>query len=188
MTAPKRQRETHSALCLPEGVQPCAKPTAQRLSRRVARLLAIASMIATVAGCEGALTASTAGQLVTESSKASTLFDAGVVFADRENYLCIPFAQLGLADIEVPLSVDSSCECVHPSIVSYHTPQGRDARAVLLRFAKEDSQETPSTEPGTSSNSAVNLGVVIDMKLADGSDKQFTVNLLHTSLAEEIAP
>jgi hypothetical protein len=148
-------------------------------------------MTAAVAGCEGALPAGIGEQAVVESSVTRTEIEAGIVFADRESYLCLSFERLGLADGDVVTSVNSSCECVQPSVVSYRSPRGQNAHAVLLRFVEEDSKNSPQTELEPSDfavSTPVNLGVLIDVKLADGSDKQFTVNLLHTSLAQEVAP
>lgn len=149
-------------------------------------------MTAALAGCEGALSAGTAEQKIAEPlSNAPVAVDAGIVFSDRENYLCLPFDQLGLAADDVVSSVSSSLECVQPSVVSYRSPQEQSAYAVLLRFVKEDSKNSPQTELETSGFAVatpVNLGVLIDVKLADGSEKQFSVNLLHTSLTQEVAP
>jgi hypothetical protein len=148
-------------------------------------------MTAAVAGCEDALPAGTARLVVVEPSTTRTEIDAGIVFADRENYLCLSFERLGLAEGEVVTSVSSSCECIQPSVVSYRGTQERLAHAVQLRFVKENSKNTQQPELISSDFAAstpVNLGVLIDVKLADGSDKQFTVNLLHTSLAREVAP
>lgn len=82
----------------------------EQLNGRIASLLAIAAMTAAVAGCEGALTAGTAEQIIAEPlSNAPVVVDAGVIFADRENYLCLEFEQLGLPNGDVVTSVSSSC-------------------------------------------------------------------------------
>ena len=172
-----------SALC---------NPPVQQLNRRIASFLAIASVFATVAGCEGAISVGTAEQIIAEPlSNAPAAVDAGVVFADRENYLCLSFEKLGLVDGDSVSTITSSCECIEPSVVSYRSTRGQTAYAVLLRFVKEESKNARQKELEPSDFAVVtpvNLGVLIDVKLADGSDKQFTVNLLHTSLAQEVAP
>lgn len=141
-------------------------------------------------GCEGVLLASTAERVGAGHSKARVAIDAGVVFSERENYLCAGFDRLGLTD-GVVSSVASSCECVQPSIVAHRSPQGRDANAVLFRLAKAKRNSSRNTEIKGSSDavaSSVSLGGLAGVKLADEAVRQFTVNLLHASLAQEVVP
>lgn len=111
--------------------------TAQQLNSRIASLLVIASMTAAVTGCEGMILGGKTGQAVVKSSATRTEVDAGIILADRESYLCLSFERLGLAEGDVVMSVNSSCECVQPSVVCYRSHQGREANAVLLQFKRK---------------------------------------------------
>lgn len=55
--------------------------------------------------------------------------DAGVVFIREASYRCIPLAEFGIETADQVESVDSSCECVRPRLVSYldDTQVSRDA-------------------------------------------------------------
>jgi hypothetical protein len=147
-------------------------------------------MTVAVAGCEWALSAGTAEQEVAEPLTISPVaIDAGIVFSDRENYLCLPFDHLGLAADDVVSSVSSSCECVQHSVNSYRSTAGRDANAILLRFLKDDknARSTQQEAPSNASITPIALGVLIDLKLTHGSVRQFLVKLLVTTLAKDVA-
>jgi hypothetical protein len=181
LSAPRPSSPKEFILC--EKKQLTSSP-AHQLICRIASFLAIASMAVALAGCRDVLSASIADRAVARTANTRTVIDAGVVFADRESYLCLRLDQVGLAEDDTVASVASSCECVQPSVVSYRSAQGRDANAVLLRFVKDDRNDARRTKLDASNDTLitpVNLGVLIDLQLTEGSVRQFTVNFLHTS-------
>lgn len=103
-------------------------------------------------------------------------FDAGILFADESNYLCIPFDRLGLTDSTQVASIATSCECVRGSVVSFLTPDEMVARAVRLDFAPEAQSLNSPFIP-------VALSVEVMIKIA-GIEKQrvFWIDLVHTTL------
>lgn len=105
--------------------------------------------------------------------------DAGIVFFDRSSYSCLSMKQVGLTeDVEV-ISLQCSCECVKPRLIEYLAEKNRTAKGIMLEFSPElDSDK---------SDLPMNLGICVDIGLADGKSKQVTVNLLHTDLVNTIS-
>ena len=94
-------------------------------NKRVLFVVAAGISIALQSGCgrfAGASSKTLADLSTREQSRESApvIIDAGIVFADEANYLCLPFSRLGIEDSDEVLSVRSSCECSRPYIVSYH--------------------------------------------------------------------
>lgn len=122
------------------------------------------------------------GQAVTAISDRRSI-DAGVVLADRGGYYCFSLEQIGLpldADI---LSVESSCECVQPSIISYVADKQQVRKAILLEFASDDLVKDNSVYDTENDDFPAFLGVVITIALEGGETHEFTVNMVHTILA-----
>jgi len=76
-------------------------------------------------------------------------------------------------------------------LVHYKTVAGGNGRAIMLEFVNEgatgDSRSLPANSEaslGTDAANAVDLGVIVTVELADGGTRKFTVNLLHTTLAD----
>ena len=107
--------------------------------------------------------------------------DAGVIFAGESNYLCIPFKRLGLASSAQITSIETSCECVAGSVVSFQTPTKTVARAVRLDFAPEPLSANSDFVP-------MLLSVQVALEIADvRSKREFSVNLTHAvQFAEEV--
>ena len=102
--------------------------------------------------------------------------EAGIVLGDRAGYLCLPFAELGLDEGAEVVGLESSCECVIPSLVDYAELDGQRRPAVLLEFVKgPDAYSTDPSEPR-----AARLGVIVEATLAGGHVHRFKVDLLHT--------
>jgi hypothetical protein len=120
------------------------------------------------------------------TTESPIVVEAGVIFADRESYLCLPFERLCLPVATSVVSVASSCECVEPQVVAYRTQHGECAKAVLLRFVKEDIEVIDPDAFSSTPIVAASLGVLVDVTLADGSTRSFKVNLLHTLIAREV--
>ncbi len=109
-------------------------------------------------------------------------FDAGVVLAGRTGYLCVPLIQVGLRSDAQVVSVSSSCECLRPQLIEYAVSSTSHAPAILLEYAGEIA---PEDFEGDKVRTTCRLGVVIELVLSDGDLHEFTVNLLHTSIAGE---
>jgi hypothetical protein len=137
-----------------------------------------------VAGCGRPVagTSSEAGGVVQQVPSA---VDAGVVFIDRESYLCLPLERVGLSPDAHVTSIKASCDCVEPSLVKYVAPGGEVEKGLMLRFTVEPAGDS-SSDRGT--QAAMSLGVLIDFQLNDGATHRFTVNLLHTTIAKEDSP
>jgi len=112
------------------------------------------------------------------------LIDAGIIFADRASYLCLPFEKVGLPTDASVVSIESSCDCVSPSLVTYANSESSQASGILLRYVNEstfhgdDPKSLPALPP-------VNLRVVFVLTLAGGRSYEFTVSLMHTYLAQQ---
>ncbi len=113
-------------------------------------------------------------------------FDAGIVFSDRDSYLCLPVEQFGLPSDAAIESLKSSCECVQPNVVEYVTQRGTLAKAVMLNFVAESALFDDQASSFDGDFRAAQLGVLIDVNLANGAAHQFTVLLLSTHLAAKI--
>jgi hypothetical protein len=158
-------------------------------AHRLASVSVFASIVLLLPGCQGALSSGTADRPRPASSPTGPTIDAGIILSDRESYLCIPFEQIGIASDASVTSLTSSCECVHPRVIAYLGPRGEPAFAVLLRFVKNEREAPDSFNVGPSSDTEItpaNLAVLIDLLLADGSARQFTTNVLRTSIAPEV--
>lgn len=114
-------------------------------------------------------------------------FDVGVVSSELEGYRCISFDELGLEDSSIIREARSSCECVIPRIVSYLSASGRSKPAVFLRL-KPDSPPLPNTNPESSTDlRASNLSVLVELLLESGEQRNFSLNLIHTRIQDEVA-
>jgi hypothetical protein len=101
---------------------------------------------------------------------------AGVILADRAGYLCLPFERLGFDEDAEIVSLQSSCECVQPSLVGYLDVDGLERPAMLLLFVPEPG----ASEGDRAGAGAARLGVSIEATLASGQTRSFRVDLLHT--------
>jgi len=111
---------------------------------------------------------------VVKLSSASREFDAGLVFLDRSNYLCVPLSRFQISGDQNPTVVSTSCNCVNASVVSYQLDTTAVGRAVLLEF--EPTFELASLENPSS------LSVTVKLALSTGEARVLTVNFLHTRL------
>ena len=110
---------------------------------------------------------------LSDSRKASTVFDAGVLFANEASYLCIPLEKLGIDPSQEIVSLKSSCECVRPSVIRYFKRQSQEGVALRLDFG-DDSNGKDETSPTP-------LSVEIQFEFAVGAKQSVTIQLLHTT-------
>jgi hypothetical protein len=165
------------------------------LSKRVWSVCLVVICLAT-AGCgESSLaTISNSNKTSTSDSKVSTpehvsrtgaisrTIDAGIVLADKAGYFCLPIEPVGLPPDAEIVSLKSSCECVQPSLVRYLADRQRMGQAILLEYLSEMPHTGVDREDSASEVRPANLGVIIQVGLADGKIHDFTVILLHTVL------
>jgi hypothetical protein len=117
-----------------------------------------------------------------EVSSHSITAYAGIVLADRDGYLCLPFSQVGLsAEADEVVSLTSSCDCVRPKVISYLTPNGDSAKGIFLEYIREQYNKNEVAKVGLAGSRAIDLSVVIGASLKSGSAIEFRVNLLHTT-------
>jgi len=109
------------------------------------------------------------------SSDRSQSVEAGIVFVDKNSYHCLPFEKIYLDEATVVTSVNTSCDCVRGSIVSYRKSQDEIAKGLLLEFGGEFDLQDSGFQP-------TNVGVVVTLSLESGRTHELIVNLLLTKL------
>lgn len=137
-------------------------------------------LVSSFAGCETSIRGlGPSNQLIVEQAAVgdpaivpSELIDAGVVFADKANYLCIPLSRLGLTGDDVVLSATSSCECIRPSIVTFHATSNTIGRALRVEF--ENKSDPNSSVPA-------NLSVEVTLELERGALEVVMIQFLLTT-------
>jgi hypothetical protein len=107
------------------------------------------------------------------------VIDIGVILPGRPNYLCWPIERLGLEPNTDILRVESSCQCVQPSVVRYSTGAETIANAIMLELVSEDPEQSAVNE-----SPPLDLGVAITLSTSDGLTHQFTLNLLQVQELE----
>ena len=143
-------------------------------------------MVLSIAGCNQShsIEAFSIASDVASHSKASPTFDAGVVLSDRSGYTCIPLDRIGLPPNAQIVRLNSSCECVKPRAVVYATPGSNSARGILLEYVPEDLGNNLHQTSQATNHSPMLLGVIVQAHLADGTKREFSVDLLHTTLLD----
>ena len=110
---------------------------------------------------------------LSDSRKASTVFDAGVLFANEASYLCIPLEKLRINPAQEILSVKSSCECVRPSVVRFLQRRSQEGVALRLDFVEDTKGQEDETSPSS-------LAGEIKFEFASGTEQSVTIQFLHT--------
>lgn len=101
-------------------------------------------------------------------------FDAGIIFDDESTYLCISFERLGIAPSSQIVSIETSCECMQGSVVSYLAPNQEEAYAVRLDFIAE-----PRSVNSSVTAALLSVQVRLDIE-GDLSGREFWINLVHS--------
>lgn len=97
----------------------------------------------------------------------STLsLDAGIFLTNRDGYLCFELGRVRLHTDARVSSIKSSCESVKLVVIAYMKPQGTSI-GVLLRFAPTRQIRSISDHSTSHDIAPINLGVSIEMLLAD---------------------
>lgn len=137
----------------------------------IAIFLSIAS-VSSFSGC--GVSAATTAEVKADGVPEALEIDAGVIFSDRANYLCMPLSRMGLSCSHKIKTLTSSCECVKPSVVQYLDSLSTTADGVLIEFVPDETTRGVAPQ-------AVQLGIVLTLTLMSGETREFTVNFLHTS-------
>jgi hypothetical protein len=122
------------------------------------------------------------------ASSNTAVLDAGVVLSDRPGYTCISLDRIGLPLDAQVVRLESSCECVKPRSVVYSTPGSQRGRGILIEFVPfvpDDRDTNFEKDSHATGHSPMLLGVIVQAHLADGTKREFNVNLLHTTLLEK---
>lgn len=131
-----------------------------------------ALIILVMSSCSGCgLTETTASDSQIRPAGGDCEVDAGVVFAGCPSYFCVPLSRLGLTSSDEVESINSSCECIKPSLVRYAATSTSVVDGLRLEFVAEDLSENPTPE-------SMHLAVVVTLKLIAGKSKNVTVNFL----------
>ena len=117
-------------------------------------------------------------------SKTADVIDAGVVLSDRPGYTCISLDRIGLPPDAQIVRLDSSCECVKPRSVVYAAPGSQRGRGILIEFVSADRGNDLGKDLHATGPSPMLLGVIVRAHLADGTQRAFNIDLLHTTLLE----
>ncbi len=124
-------------------------------------------------GCQRHTSAATAGS---GKSSGRLAFDAGVILAGESSYLCIPFERLALTSTARIASVETSCECVRGSVVSYLAANQSTAQAVRLDFVPEIRSANSKFVP-------MPLSVQITLEIeGDQNKRDFWIELIHSEI------
>jgi len=104
--------------------------------------------------------------------------DVGVVVSDRTTSYCLPLSGIGIASSGEIDSLDSSCECVKPTLVRYSDTSATFADGLLLEFVAEDHASGSALGP-------MHLAVDVKLILVGGKCRTVTVNFLHAPLLDQ---
>jgi hypothetical protein len=105
-------------------------------------------------------------------SDSPPIIDAGIIFADRSNYLCVPIERLGVHPSAEIVSVSTSCECVQAKMVSYSIDSVKQLRAILFEF----NSDSPVNEAKNQSTN--HLRIEVTLLLADSSSHRRKLQFL----------
>lgn len=94
-------------------------------------------------------------------SQDKMMVDIGILFADREQILCLPLAKLGITRAAQVRSIVSSCDCIVPTVRDYAEPDGQMAVALEILHAKSHGGAEPT----------MRLNVQVEIEAACGQKK-----------------
>lgn len=109
--------------------------------------------------------------------------DDGVVFIDRESYLCLPLDRVSFPQDAHVTSIKASCECIDPSLVKYVAAGWTVERELLVLYAVEPVGDL-SSDDGT--QAAMNLCGFVYFQLNDGAMHHYTVDALRTTVPDDV--
>ncbi|MFN9606571.1 MAG: hypothetical protein ACK6A7_24460, partial [Planctomycetota bacterium] len=143
-------------------------------------------MVLSLAGCDQnrSIESFAVADAGSAPSKTSSVLDVEIVLSDRPGYTCIPLDRIGLPSDAQIVRMESSCECVKPRCVTYAAPGSQRAQGLLVEFIPEDRDTDPGKGSHATQHPPMLLGVIVQVHLADGTRRDFNVDLLHTTLLE----
>ena len=111
--------------------------------------------------------------------KTSAPFEAGVVFGDQPNFLCLPLSRFGITNSDEVLSVRSSCECTRVSIVKYRDTAYGTGSGLRIDFVPEVSVSSSAFVPAE-------LAIDVTFEFVDGRSTIASIHFLHTQRADAL--
>jgi len=111
------------------------------------------------------------------------LIDAGIVFADRDSYLCLPFEKVGLPSDASVASIKSSCDCLTPSLIEYVDANGHFAKAIFLKF--NENATTPEGAGPRLMSQSTQLRVMLDINLITRQNHRIGIKVQNASSVHE---
>ena len=90
----------------------------------------------------------------------------------------MPLSRIGLSSSAEIETLDSSCECVKPTLVRYSVTSTTVADGLLLEFVAEDHSSDSTPQP-------VHLAVDVKLMLVGGKSRAVTVHFLHAPILNQ---
>ena len=87
--------------------------------------------------------------------------------------ICFVLSRLGITDTVEVMSLQSSCECIRPTIVHFYDAQGKTTRALRIDFPPESAHPSLDKSP-------CNLTVNVTVQLNSGLTIVTSLRFLHT--------
>ncbi|MEZ6034944.1 MAG: hypothetical protein R3C17_17770 [Planctomycetaceae bacterium] len=135
-----------------------------------------ALIILVMSSCSGCdLTETTASDSQIRPAGGDCEVDAGVVFAGCPSYFCVPLSRLGLTSSDEIELVNSSCECIKPSLVRYAATSTAIVDGLKLEFVAEEHTPDTLSQP-------LHLAIDVTLKLGGDKVRTVTIKLIHTQL------
>ncbi|GIW97423.1 MAG: hypothetical protein KatS3mg111_0756 [Pirellulaceae bacterium] len=109
-----------------------------------------------------------------DSRPAESVFDVGIVLADRPGYLCVPFERVGLSPAAQVEHLRASCECIDPRVVSIFSDRGDVVPALLLEFVPDPASDADDASAGLAAalDTGGGFGELPDLGVASSSSEQ----------------
>ena len=95
------------------------------------------------------------------------VFDAGIIFTNRDNYVCFPTDKIGISKASEVKSVTTSCECLEVRIKDIATGNGNSFAAIELLFARNEVFSIKSR--------VIPLGIDVAICLTNGAEFQVVI-------------
>lgn len=152
-------------------------PNAQMAKPLTVALILLSQVLVFAAiGCSESLSTppsvSSASASGFNQSEGDITIDGGLFFVDQPSCACIPFEKLRITEDRKISSVTSSCECIVPSVVRYHTDAQQFKSAIRLDVKTEADRQRRNAKPQS-------LGVIITVRFADHDDRVFHFAFMH---------
>ncbi len=116
--------------------------------------------------------------LTIDKTQNSSQVDLGILFSDQPVYACFCLERFGIKSTEDLRAVESSCECLRPSIVSFYDPRGKSAKALRLDFL-------PEPKVPASDSKSTSLAIRVSLIFHSGDRREVDVLFLESNAVHE---